>query len=243
MYYGYVIKFLPIVVIVGLIAGVLFIRFSASNSNQSFISAQQIEPVEVPKTSPGAPIEDQVSILEEAITKLVVEVNKLKTQVSENKFSSAEGSSVESRLSALETAVVDLKSRVGNLEQPGTTMSQTKTPLYIPLGSGGSTTSQDWVTLGTYEITLSPSDYSGYSSMQLEVSMRNNIPGTSYARLLNSSDGTAVSPEVSTTSTSFAWYSSSGFTLSSGQKTYKLQIKTTSSNETFIQSARLKVNF
>ena|SRR3989344_1612796 len=234
-------------ILVGISGGLIYFRFFAINkadqvspASQEFSQTPQ-ESVEVPKTLPEAPIEDNVKALDDTVKTLVTEVNLLKSSTVFQNF--------DLRLKAVETAIVDLKVRITSLEK-GTTQTTTQTttisspPLYIPLGSSGSTSSQAWINMDTYQITLNPGDYSGYKNMQLEINFRRNQPGNSvYARLYNSTDSTATSSEISTTSTSFVWMSSSGFTLPAGAKTYVLQLKVPDGTEAFIQNARIKVNY
>lgn len=228
------IKILPFILVALLILGGLgyFRFFAAKQSLEAPTTQVSEEPVEVPKTLPGASLED-------TITNVVNKLNASpKPQID---------SGLDSRLKTVEAGITELKARVSSLEKGTTTTTQTsssKVPLYIPLGSGGSTASQAYVSMSTYQVTLNPADYTGYSSMQLEVNIRKNQPGEKvYARLYNTTDNTAVSSEVSTESTTFVWLSSSTFTLPSGQKTYTLQVKVPDGTEAFIQNARIKVNF
>lgn len=236
-------RILPVILILLLISGgLIFWRFNANKNNLSSPNVEVVntELVEVPKTLPDAPLEDNFKALEETVTTLVDQVNNLKAAPSSQ--------NLDLRLKGVEAGIVDLKVRVSSLEkatpQPAQTTTTSNPPLYIPLGSSGSTTSQTFVNMDTYQITLNPSDYSGYKNMQLEVNIRRNQPGNSvYARLLNLTDNTAASSEISTTSTNFVWLSSSGFSLASGSKTYIMQVKVPDGTEAFIQTARIKVNY
>lgn len=156
---------------------------------------------------------------------------------------------VESRLKALEAANLELKSRVAVLEKATAPTSQaassSKAPLYIPIGaSGGPWLYADWTSLNEYQVSVNPNDYSGYSSMQLEVNFRIiGAPGTGYVRLYNVTDKSVVASEISTTNTSFGVLASAAFKLTAGQKLYTIQAKSTSSQDLYIQSARIKVSF
>lgn len=162
-------------------------------------------------------------------------------------------SSPDQKIKALETAIADLQSRIKQLESqttkvitpPQSSTSTSKSPLYIPLGSGGSLSDQNWTSLAGYVVTLDPATYQGYISMNLEATMRLNQPGGSVkARLFNVTDNSAVgSSEVSISTTDFFLSSSTGFTIASGNKTYQMQVQSTSGTLFFIQSARVKVNF
>ena len=243
------IKLLPFILVpVLIIAGLGYWRLTASqrsstSSSQVSSQTQDLGPVEVPKSLPGASIEDRVKSLEDTITKLVSQVNNLKPGTTQT----ATSGSLDSRLTTVETAVTDLKARLSALEKatPAPAVSGSKYPLYIPLGSGGGPwTDQDWNTLNEYQVSINPGNYSGYSNMQLEVNFRlSEAAGTGSVRLYNVTDGSSISSQVDTTSTSFGVQSSGTFTLSGGQKTYTIQVKSSQGKSLFVQSARIKVNF
>lgn len=198
--------------------------------------------MEVPKTLPNASLEDKVKSLEDVVTKLVTQINSLKSS-----GNSAQTTSSDAKLSSLEAAITELKARVSSLEKATpapVTSTSFKAPLYIPLGSGGQIADTNWVSLDTFQISLDPASYSGYTSMQLELNMRLNQPGGQvYARLYNSSNSSSVSSEVSSTSTTSSVATSSTFTLPPGSKNYVLQAKSKDGNLIFIDYARMKVNF
>ena len=213
-------------------------RFFAIKSTGSGLTAPQtvIEPVEVPKTLPNATIDERVQVVEKALTEVIKKVNTISSQTD---------SSLNTRVSALEASVTDLKVQIANLPAASSApASSAKSSLYIPLGSGGSVASVDWTPLNTFQIVLDPSQYPGYTSMQLEVNMRLVQPGgTLYARLYNNSSSSSTSPEVSSTSTNSSVYTSSTFSLPSGSKTYVLQAKTSDGTQAFLDTARIRVNF
>lgn len=199
--------------------------------------------MEVPKTLPGASLEDRVKNLEDALGKLVTQFNSSKSSGSQ-----ADVPNLASRLSNAESAITELKARVSALEKNGTTTTTTsgnKYPLYIPLGSGGGPwQDQVWHTLNEYQATINPDNYSGYSSMQLEANFRLiEAAGTGSVRLYNVTDGSSISSQVDTTDTSYGLHTSSTFKLPSGQKTYTIQVQSSSGKDLFVQSARVKVNF
>jgi len=233
-------RLLPFVLIpILLIAGLGYFRFVAIKHSITPAQTTQVDsaPVEVPKTLPNATIDDRVKSLEDTVNKLASQVNLLKS------------SPQPSSQSDLQASVTDLKARVSALEKAtpapaaaATTTFTSKPIVYIPLGSGGQiNSSSDWVSLDTFQATVDPSSYPGYSSMQLEVNMRLNQPGgTLYAKLYSS--GAIDSSQVSSTSTSSTLVTSGNFTLS-GSKTYTLQAKSSAGTQAFIDNARIKVNF
>lgn len=234
---------LIILIPVLILTGLGYWRYAITRQNlESPKINQDLNVVEVPKTVPGASIEDRVKILEEIATKLVEQINSLKSS-----SKSESNTSLDSKLSNLEIQITELKSRVSALERisPAPVATSSKSSVYIPLGSGGGPwTNTDWYATYEYEISLDPANYPGYTGMVLEVTLKlGEAVGTGSVRLYNVTDNTATSSQVDTTSTTFSLKTTSSFKLPSGSKTYKLQVKSTSNKELFIQSARIKVNF
>lgn len=237
-------RILPFILIpVLVLAGLGYWRFVLVNTSLESPKIEQNldQAIEVPETLPGSSLEERVKTLEEAVLAVAKKINS-------SSPSPQTDNSLDTRLKAVEAANAELKIKVSNLEKasPQTTATSTsKSVVYIPLGSGGGPwANTDWYTTPEYEITLDPANYPGYSGMVLEVTFRLVEPaGTGSVRLYNASDNKAASSELTTTSGTFAVKSSSSFTLPSGSKTYKLQIKSTASKDLFIQSARIKVNF
>lgn len=239
------IRFLPFILIPILILGSLW-YFRNFTAKQSLKSSQTTEissdPVEVPKSLQGAGTEEKIKTLEEVITKMASSVNALKSSASQT----SSGVS-NSQINDLSAQVTELKARVSALEKatPAPAANNSKSPLYIPLGgSGGPWTDQNWNTLNEYQAAINPDNYSGYTSMQLEVNFRlTESAGTGYVRLFNTTDSSAPSSEVSTTSTSFGLKTSGTFKLPGGSKTYTIQVKSSEGKQLFVQSARIKVTF
>ncbi len=242
-------RFLPVVLVITLVIGGLgYWRFIAARPalttpETTKENTQESDLVEVPKTLPQASIEDRVKALEDLTVKLVEQINSLKSASKDGKS----GSPDDAKLNLLDASVTELKMRVSALEkatpQPVSSTSKSST-VYIPLGSGGTSDDANWYSLSGYEISMDPGEYSGYTGMQLEVSMKlNEKVGTANARLLNSSDNSAVSSEVTTTSDSFTLLSTGGFKLPAGRKTYQLQLKSSQNRTIQLQNARIKVNF
>ncbi len=235
-------KLLPIIFIfILLLAGLGYWRYMASKPKLTTPAALQ-EPIEVPKTLPTSSLEDRVKSLEELATKLVTQVNDLKSKVGQTQSSNASNASSQD----VDAPLTELKARVSALEKATPApASSSQSTVYIPLGSGGGPWGdKDWYSTSEYEISLDPASYPGYKSMVLEVTFRlAEAAGTGSVRLYNSSDSSAVSGQLDTTSTSFGLKTSSSFTLPAGSKTYKLQVKSSQGANLHIQSARIKVNF
>ena len=242
MYDDGVIRILPIIFLIILVGGGLaYFRFFAIKSESSKLttsSAADLGPVEVPKTLPNATLEDRVQLLEKALTEVIKKVNTISTQTDSN---------LATRVSAVEASITDLKVQIANLPAASSApaASSSKSTIYIPLGSGGGPWGNtDWFTLNDYQVSLDPANFPGYSGMVLEVVYRMvESAGTSSVRLYNKTDSSVTSSEISNTATSFTLYSTSSFKLSSGTKTYTLQVKSTQGKDVFIQTARIRVNF
>ena len=224
--------------------GLGYWRYAATNKSLATPAVQQdLGLVEVPKTLPDATLEDRVKALEDVNSKLVTQINGLKTSNS----GGPSVSSLDSRLTAVEGATTDLKVRISALEKasPSSTSVSSQPTIYIPMGStAGPWSNTDWSTLNEYEISLDPGNYPGYTGMNLEVNFRLVDPaGTGSVRLYNVTDSSVVSSQLDTSSTSFGLKTSVTFKLASGQKTYKLQVKSTGGKDLYIQSARIRANF
>lgn len=240
-------KYLPIIApvvaaLLILIFGYFYIQFGKNPSTAKLsLSGSSQGPAEVPQNLPDT---QRLENLETSVSSLIDQFNSLKSSISGASPQTQTSASVDYRLKTLETTALDLKSRVSALEKASPAPATNKFPLYIPLGTGSTSGDQNWVSILTYQVTLDPADYPGYTNAILEVNMKlAQASGTGYARLYNSTDSSATSSEISTTSDKYSWLSSSTFTLSSGSKTYQLQLKSATGTEISIQNARLKINF
>lgn len=236
-YYKYMLKYLPIgIVVVLMVFTLLYLRFFRFSQNNI------IPGVLTPQSSDNSSLELRVKSLEDAVVTLA-------KQISKNNSSSD-----------LDTRVKVLEDRISSLQQqpngqvitntspiliPTSTPTVKRAPVYIPLGSGGTSAALDWTTIDTYQVILDPNDYPGYSSAQLELSLRvYQGNGKAFARLYNSDDGLAILlSEVASITGDYTWVVSSPFNFSSAKKSYKLQLKTLTGYEAGIQNARLKINF
>ncbi|OGE29970.1 hypothetical protein A3C59_02525 [Candidatus Daviesbacteria bacterium RIFCSPHIGHO2_02_FULL_36_13] len=231
------IRFLPFILVIFLVLGGLgYWRFFASKpSLPSPGSDYSTDQIQFPVTGADATLEEKVEILEEIAKKLVAQ------------------KATTTDLDSINTSIAELKTKVSALETASpttttTTSTQTstsKSSVYIPLGSGGGPWgNQDWYSTPEYQIALDPANYPGYSGMVLEVTFRlAESAGTGSVRLYNTTDSSATSSQLDTTSSEFVLKNSASFKLPTGSKTYKLQIKSTDGKNLFIQSARIKVNF
>lgn len=239
------IKLLPIVVIISAIIGV-GIYFGFYKNSGEDLPAKALN--EVPKTLPQ---EESSKSATQTFKQLVDKVTSKANKASPTPSSD---SSMEARIKILESTVANLEQliKTQKLTTTQTTATTTtssstdKTPIYIfPLGGAGSTTATDWTTNSNLEFIIEPADYSGYSSMVLEVELKvHQGNGKAYARLINYTDSAVIfSSEVSTIAENYTWVNSSSFTISGSKKTYRLQLKSLTGYEAFFQNARIKVNF
>lgn len=205
----------------------------------------------------SAPYQTQIDTLKQRVSDLENKQSGLTPNNSSTNSKSSPAPTINpsdlgTRVTNIEKTLSDLQVKVALLQQASPalstqvqTSSANKYPVYIPLGTGGQLGDKNWNTTGTYQVTIDSANYSGYKNMQLEVNAQMiQSGGQANFRVFNKTDNSAVSgSDTSTTSTSYVWISSNGFTLSSGSKTYILQIQSTEGVNTNIQSARIKVNF
>lgn len=205
--------------------------------------------------SNASSVEERISVLEEAILDLASQVGSIKTMVetgSTTTTSSTNRVSSLGNITVLERQITDLQQQITQLKSPfpiSTTQSTTesKSAVYIPLGMNteGMMTNKDWAGVDTLLVSLDPSDFPGYVSIQLEVTMKlSAIAGTGYAQLFNVSDNSAVSStQVSMSADKYTLVSSGKGKLANGTKTYQLQVKTSEGYPIYIGTAKIKVNF
>lgn len=231
------IKFLPVGVLILLVLGAswFLITKQSQNFNLSSPPTEQQPTVTQSKPVPLAAAASPVSI----------------PQKVNNDTSSTNIATLESKVSSLEDKVTALQrqvSQVGtgaSLAPAETTVASKKSPIYIPLGWVASSSVMDWTTVATQSVIIDTNDYPGATSAQFEgriVNYQGN--GTCYARIINTTDGTAVlGSQISTSGTDYAWVTSPGFSLASGKKTYAVQLKTNTGYSAQISDAHLKINF
>ncbi len=245
------VKLLPLGLVVVLMLGVLvYIRFNrqmpasvkqaVSNATSTSTGTSSLLPSNTSTDDTSRRLRD----LEEAVALLTKKVTSI-TPAPSNSGANYTSSYSDTQIKSLQDTVVNLQKQIDDLKSSSTTTTGSKADIYIPLGSGGSSTAQDWSTLEGYQVSLDPADYPGYKSMQLEVNAKlAQSTGTGYVRLYNVTGGSAVSSsDASTGASTYTLATSGAFTLPAGSKTYQLQLKTSQGFELYIQSARIKVNF
>jgi hypothetical protein len=163
---------------------------------------------------------------------------------------------LEASMSALNERIDTLASqkgvtvpRVANLTPTPAPVAATYTGpkvVYIPLGgSGGSVNTLNvYGDVTTTETIIDSGSYPGAKGVYLEADIsiyQGN--GTAFARLFNKTDGIALNSEVSTNSENYSLKTSGSFSLSSGKKTYLIQLKTNTGYAAQLNTARLRVEF
>lgn len=243
-------------IILPVAALVLLLGFAAFKLIPSLNKASKPEvELENPVTSPipesaiqssSLPLLEEKNTSEQDLLKRVNELSKAQSKIAE----------LENKIKSLENNQTDFNQRIRVLENkqspaPSATTATTasspaKAPVFIPVNSGGSVNSSDWTSLTSGTVTLNPTDYPGYTSMNLVISL--NVyqgNGRAYSRLVDTSSGNAiVSSETSTTSENATQVISNSFTLPQGQSTYTIQLKTLTVGYPSIAGwSFIKVNF
>lgn len=235
-------KLLPIgVLIILILSTLIYFRFFRFNE-----VAKSAPPISSDADS-SEDLKSRLTTLEESlglVTRKLTEGNNQSVSAPASKTQSPPPVT-EARVKAIEDSLAALKIKVDQITPAPAQTSSTQPTLYIPLGSGGSSSDRNWVSIDSYQVELDSGSYPGYSGMQFEVAMKlNESVGTANARFYNSTDSSAVSySDVSTTSDKNKWLTSLSFKLPAGKKTYKLQLQSTQGYEISLQSARIKVSF
>lgn len=129
-----------------------------------------------------------------------------------------------------------------NTETTNANVPQTK-EFYFPLGSGSST-ANDWTDVPGLQIYVDTSKYAKIKSAYFEASV--NVPNTVedvYVRLVNATDQRPVwfSDLFFPSGTTTTYLVSPAITLDSGNKLYKLQMKTQLKAPAFLNQARIHI--
>lgn len=231
-------------IILAVIGGLIYFRFFRQTSLNQPIADAALDSFQLSLNDQERTDARRIKDLEEAMSALIKQVASLKSKGSES--SSADLNNLQAQITDLQNQINLLKTGQTPLASTTTTttVAASKSAVYIPLGSGGTYNYKDWEALPAYEITLDTVDYPGYTSMQLEVIFRLTQVAEAGARLYNYTDSAAISgSDVYTKSDTFSLHTSSKFTLATGRKTYRLQVKSPDTYDVIIQNVRIKVNF
>jgi hypothetical protein len=253
---------LIILAVLGLSTGFILYRNLKSEKNTVERQAEQL--LDRKGQFNSQTTEAQVAELKEAVLFLAQEVGEVKTTEHEsventsNSFSRVSSPSLSGTINTgsadLLIRIKSLEDKVKSLEQKvsispsasPTSATSTKLPVqYIPLGIDAQTNDQNGTTLDTYEISLDPAEFPGYTSMQLEVVMKlSEANGTLSANLYDYTDNAVIQySDVSTTSINYSTKISSTFKLPATRRNYRVWAKSSAGFLGYIHSARLKVNY
>ncbi len=233
-------------IIIGVILGIsIYLIFFQKDNSSGPDSLESLKAITLKRSDNS--LEKRIENLETAVDLLIKQVVKISSG-SGDKSTTQTSSDSDAGVSVLEKRVQDLETKISSLQQTPSFQSSgtTGTPVYIPLGSGGNSNDRNYVSTGTYQVSVDPADYPGYKNMQLEVSMKftNEVVGVANVRLYNLTDKAAITgSNASANSNIFNFYTSSVFTLPAGNKTYQMQTQSTEGYDVTLGSARIKVNF
>lgn len=238
-------KMLPLGIVAILMVGVVVLLIFRQSQIKSPDSSTNLGLTLPSVASNDQPVEVRVKILEEAVTIIARKIGSTVSTGGQGNNSSEERiKTLEATVKTLQTQINDLKGLPATQITPTGVSNSNKIPVYIPLEWSGSTTSLDWTSLFTQSIFIDSADYPGATGVTLEASLKTSESGTAYARLYNKDDKTPIaSSDVSTSSTDYNWVSSTSFKLTTGKKTYILQLKTSNGHDASLQNARLKISF
>lgn len=224
-------KWLAVIVIIGLVLNVFllyYLLFNLRNEFRSELSNKAGQPIEQPSNSENsylAELEKKTAETDSTcLPACLVEIEKIKEQI------------------AKITPQV-----IKEVEKPVETAASTSSvpsvqEYYVFFGSG-STRSQEWIDVSGLIVEIDSTKYKNIKSTRFEASLR--IPtgvGKVYARLYNDTDKHAVwFSEISIESSDAVFLQSDGINLDSGNKTYKVQMKSTIGAEALVDSARVKI--
>lgn len=223
-----------------IIGGLIYLRFFRPTSLNQPIQDATLDNFQVSLNSEQSRTDSQrLKDLEDAMSALIKQVASLKAKTTPDY--TAQITDLQNQINLLKVSQATTATTTNTTSSAPVTA---KSAVYIPLGSGGPYNYRDWEALSAYEISLDPVDYPGYTNMQLEVIFRLTQVGQAGVRLYNYTDGSVISgSDVYTSSDTFNLNTSTKFTLASGRKTYRLQVKSNETYDTIIQTARIKVNF
>lgn len=135
------------------------------------------------------------------------------------------------------------KGSLGKVSSP-VLPTQPKTS-YIPIGTAFSTTKTEWTDVLGGEVYIDPADYGEAPVFGFEVSVKiANKNGVAWVRLYDSTNNIAVSgSELTSTTSEYSTVSVSNLPFWSGKNLYRIQIKSTTSQEVSVTGGKVKVTY
>lgn len=155
----------------------------------------------------------------------------------------------------IRSALLEIDTKIATIAAstpvPGKTITKTVTAtpapasgakeFFIPMGTG-STTKSDWEDVAGSDVYVDTANFVGIKTVYFEVSM--HIPtknGTVYARLYNVTDKHPVWYSDVSTDQDTSTFVSSKIALDTGNKQYRVQLKTTLQYSSILDNARIKI--
>ncbi|MEK7188619.1 MAG: hypothetical protein AAB685_02080 [Patescibacteria group bacterium] len=195
-----------------------------------------------------------IGILTVVVVNLVLINKKISSQISSKvgtvfvKSQAVSDTCGEKCIEEIKRAITSLSTPAPVLKSNYLTPSSIKKQVsYIPLGGSFSTTKTDWTDIKTTDVTVDfANDYGADAKISWEGTLKvANANGIAYARILDTTHGTAVDgSEISLTNNSASTLVSSGLINPwSGRNTYRVQVKSLNSSEVFFDNGRIKVSY
>lgn len=193
-----------------------------------------------------------IGILTVVVVNLVLINKKISSQISSKvgtvfvKSQAVSDTCGEKCIEEIKKAIVLLSSPIPktNYLSPSSIKKQIS---YIPLGGSFSTTKTDWTDIKTTDVTVDfGNDYDPGAKISWEGTLKvANSNGTAYARIADTTHGTAVDgSEISLTNNSASTLVASGLINPwSGRNTYRVQVKSLNSSEVTFDNGRIKVSY
>ncbi|MBI2268637.1 MAG: hypothetical protein HYU80_04360 [Candidatus Blackburnbacteria bacterium] len=143
---------------------------------------------------------------------------------------------------AVATLSASTKTTANTGTQTGTTGTTSRTS-FVSVGSAFSTKNTDWTDIKGGEMWIDPSEFGKSLNVSWEASLKiGNANGEAWARLYDVTNGIAVSgSEVSVVTSDYTTVSSGNISLWSGNNQYRVQIKSTTSQEASFAPGRIKI--
>lgn len=117
--------------------------------------------------------------------------------------------------------------------------------VYVPLGGGSSTTTRDWQDSGSAEAYFDKADYPGVKKISFEVFLKvKHGAGQADVRLYDATHGFVIADsELLAGSEQFEKKSTGSLNLLPGNNLYKVQLRSTTGYEAFMEGPRLKIEY
>ncbi len=122
------------------------------------------------------------------------------------------------------------------------TTASSKGEYFVPMGSGSVNQTSDWTNIDSAQASFDAGNYSFIKAAYFEVFLRRSTSasGDVYARLFDATTPAILWGSEATTNSTSSTFISKQITLSSGQKTYKVQMYSTN-GVSYLDQARIRI--